>query len=87
MKHSRTASLKTKNCPCSQDEWENILSLLLLGKPIQNEENDIYQGLEIIADVDNQVSISLTIRKRIEGITVSTTDQSVSYLVMINRHA
>lgn len=76
VKHNRSASLKTKNCPCSQNDWDNILSMLLLGKPVEDEEIDVYKGLEIIADVEDQVSISLTIRKRIEGITVSNTSHS-----------
>jgi hypothetical protein len=63
VKHDRVASLRVKNCPASEAEWEEILQHVLRQQPIP----DIYASAIVQADS----SISVTIRKQIQGITVS----------------
>jgi hypothetical protein len=63
VKQDRVASLRVKNCPASEAEWEDILQHVLRQDPIP----DIHAS----AVVETGSSISLTIRKQIQGITVS----------------
>ena len=58
------ASLRVKNCPSDETEWQTILDSLLK----QQAPPDIHAT----AVVQEDSSISITIRKQIQGITVST---------------
>ncbi|KAI0843787.1 hypothetical protein F5Y06DRAFT_11216 [Hypoxylon sp. FL0890] len=63
LRHKRVGEYKTPNSPCSQEEWENILTSTLVN---QRPEPDI----EIRADVEpDDTSVSLSFRKNIQGIT------------------
>ena len=71
VKSNKVSSLKAKNSPCSQDEWETILQFILLGKAIEDSQKELLDGVEAVASIDPEKSIDITIRKRTEGITVS----------------
>ena len=73
VKHNKTAALKAKNCPLNQDEWESVLLSILLGTAAEEGKEDVLRGIEAIAEVDGDTLMTLTIQKRIEGITVCFT--------------
>ena len=64
VKHDRVASLRVKNCPADEIEWQTILDFVLK----QQAPPDIHAT----AVVQEDSSISITIRKQIQGITVGT---------------
>lgn len=64
VKHDRIASLKVKNSPLSDAEWEEILLAFFNQEPL----NDI----NATATVQTEASITITIRKQVQGITVSS---------------
>ncbi|PHH89704.1 hypothetical protein CDD83_5455 [Cordyceps sp. RAO-2017] len=61
LKHDRVASLRVKNCPVSETEWEHILLALLQQEPVE--------GIQAAANIQPDSSICLTIRKQVQGIT------------------
>ncbi|RDA83400.1 hypothetical protein CP532_4827 [Ophiocordyceps camponoti-leonardi (nom. inval.)] len=61
LRHDRVASLRAKNCPVSEQEWEQILGAVLHREQIDDIQAD--------ASVKAGVSASLTIRKQVKGIT------------------
>ncbi|KAF7559735.1 hypothetical protein G7046_g4441 [Stylonectria norvegica] len=61
VKHDRVASLRVKNCPSSESEWQSILESLLNQEPLPD--------IQATATVSNESSISITIRKQTQGIT------------------
>lgn len=61
VKHEKVASLRAKNCPVSEPEWHQILEKLFNQEP--------QQEIQAAASVDNN-SISLVVRKSVQGITV-----------------
>ncbi|KAM0276711.1 hypothetical protein ACHAQH_006479 [Verticillium albo-atrum] len=61
LRHDRAAALLVKNSPCSEEEWVEILSGLLTQKPAE--------GVEAIASVESEVSMTITVRRRVKGIT------------------
>ncbi|KJZ80372.1 hypothetical protein HIM_00222 [Hirsutella minnesotensis 3608] len=61
LKHDRIASLRVKNCPVSETEWEHILSALLRQEAVDD--------IQVAAAVQSNSSISLTVRKQVQGIT------------------
>ena len=71
VKHDKVSSLKAKNSPCSQDEWETILQSILLEKAVEDSQRSLLDGVEVAASIEPLKSIEVTIRKRTEGITVS----------------
>ncbi|KAG9233122.1 hypothetical protein BJ875DRAFT_55083 [Amylocarpus encephaloides] len=85
LKHSQISASKSKKSSCSQDEWEDILLSVLRGVP--PKDDTLVQGIEITAKVEKgAASLSITIQKRIEGITqrlgtvslASTEDEEIS---------
>jgi len=68
LKHNKTSALKAKNCPLNQEEWETVLSSILLGTPAEEGNEEVLRGIEAVAKVDGDL-MTLTIQKRIEGIT------------------
>lgn len=52
-----------KNCPASEDEWQSILEALFQQEPVPD--------IQATATVQSDKNISITIRKEIQGITVS----------------
>lgn len=64
VRHDRIGELRVSNSPCSPEEWEGILKALLLrGEPVE--------GIEAGAEASVGRSITITIRRRIAGISVS----------------
>ncbi|RXG48595.1 hypothetical protein VDGE_08893 [Verticillium dahliae] len=61
LRHDRVAQLLVKNSPCAEDEWVDILSGLLTQNP--------GEGVEAIATVESEVAITITVRRRVKGIT------------------
>ncbi|KND94456.1 hypothetical protein TOPH_01107 [Tolypocladium ophioglossoides CBS 100239] len=61
LKHDRVASLRVKNCPVSEKEWEHILDSLLQAEQVED--------IQATATVQTASSISLTVRKQVQGIT------------------
>ncbi|KAM0343716.1 hypothetical protein ACHAPU_008307 [Fusarium lateritium] len=61
LKHDRVVPLRVKNCPASESEWQQILEDLFQQKPLP--------GIQATATVQTQNTISITIRKEIQGIT------------------
>ncbi|KAI9158491.1 hypothetical protein HJFPF1_06486 [Paramyrothecium foliicola] len=61
LKNDKVASLRVKNCPASEKEWHAILSSLL------NQE--YLPDIQATATVQSESTISVTIRKQIQGIT------------------
>ncbi|CAM1503915.1 Fc.00g015060.m01.CDS01 [Cosmosporella sp. VM-42] len=61
VKHDRVSSLRVKNCPASEAEWQGILEALLRQEPLPD--------IQATATVQSGSSISITVRKQIQGIT------------------
>ncbi|EEY19104.1 conserved hypothetical protein [Verticillium alfalfae VaMs.102] len=61
VRHDRVAALLVKNSPCAEEEWVDILSGLLTQNP--------GKGVEAIATVESEVAITITVRRRVKGIT------------------
>lgn len=61
--------LKAKSNKSTVEEWDNLLLEILLGKVTDGAESAAQNGTEAVAHVD-EVSFTITIQKRIEGITV-----------------
>jgi hypothetical protein len=68
VKHSKIQTLQSKNSPTNDADWESILELVLLGKT--DEENETFKDIEAVATVSDD-AITISIRKKIEGIIVS----------------
>lgn len=62
VKHDRISALKVKNSQFTDAEWESTLESFFNQKPLN--------GIHATATVQNDVSISITIRKEVQGITV-----------------
>ncbi|KAF4441914.1 hypothetical protein F53441_11874 [Fusarium austroafricanum] len=54
-------SLRVKNCPASESEWQQILEDLFQQNPLPD--------IQATATIQSEKSISITIRKEIQGIT------------------
>jgi hypothetical protein len=71
VKHNHPASLGKKNSSVNQEDWEAILSLILLGTPPEPEHAAATKDVEAVAKVEsNPASLKITLQKRIQGITV-----------------
>ncbi|PON20521.1 hypothetical protein TGAM01_v210623 [Trichoderma gamsii] len=61
LKQDRLASLQVSNCPVSESEWQSILQSLFALQPATD--------IQATASVKTYSSLSITIRKRVQGIT------------------
>ncbi|PKK41311.1 hypothetical protein CI102_13684, partial [Trichoderma harzianum] len=61
LKHDRVASLQVPNCPVSESEWQAILQSLFSLQPVAD--------IQATARIESEVSLSITVRKRVQGIT------------------
>ncbi|KAL7937469.1 hypothetical protein V8C35DRAFT_292606 [Trichoderma chlorosporum] len=61
LKHDHTASLRVQNCPVSKSEWQAILQSLFALQPTTD--------IQATARVKSSSSLSITVRKRVQGIT------------------
>ncbi|TVY15854.1 hypothetical protein LARI1_G005655 [Lachnellula arida] len=70
LEHDRTSSLKDSKSRLNQEQWDAVLSTILLGTVPEEEHKAITQGVEAVAKVESGGSkLSITIQRRIEGIT------------------
>lgn len=63
VRHDRIDKLRGQNAPCSPDEWEQILSFLLLGQ-------GSFDNIDATATVKEEAMLTITVRKRVQNITV-----------------
>lgn len=61
LKQDRIASLRVKNCPVSESEWQDILQSLFQLRPLSD--------IQATATVEADTSIAVTVRKIIQGTT------------------
>ncbi|UKZ59112.1 uncharacterized protein TrAtP1_000430 [Trichoderma atroviride] len=61
LKHDRLASLQVSNCPVSESEWQSTLQSLFALQPAAD--------IQATASVKTETSLSITVRKRVQGIT------------------
>ncbi|PTB67497.1 hypothetical protein BBK36DRAFT_1116066 [Trichoderma citrinoviride] len=61
LKHDRVSSLRVANCPVSESEWQTILQSLLELQPTGD--------IQATASIKSEASLSITVRKRVQGIT------------------
>lgn len=62
VKHDRVSSLKISNSPVSDSEWQSILESFFQQQPLQT--------IQATAAVQSETSITITLRKQVQGITV-----------------
>jgi hypothetical protein len=65
VKHNQTSSLKENKSTINQEQWERVLSTVLLG----TAPGEGQTGTEAVAKVDES-AINILIQRRVEGITV-----------------
>jgi hypothetical protein len=73
VKQARLKDLRAKNYQGSEDDWTNTLSLILGQSSPLSDESDWATGLETVAtisDSGDDQEIVITIRKRVQTITV-----------------
>lgn len=68
VKPNRTSTLRSKNSPVTQEDFDVVLSALLKGKSPPGIAT--LKDVEVVASVDTKKSITLIIRKRTADITV-----------------
>jgi hypothetical protein len=61
LKHDKVVSLRVNNCPASESEWQEILESLFQQEPLPD--------IQATATVQSEKSISITLRKEVQGIT------------------
>ncbi|KAL6871135.1 hypothetical protein J3F83DRAFT_734370 [Trichoderma novae-zelandiae] len=61
LKHDRVSSLRVANCPVSESEWQAILQSLFELQPTGD--------IQATASIKSEDSLSITVRKRVQGIT------------------
>jgi hypothetical protein len=70
VKQQKVSTFRSKNSPCSTEEWVTILESILLGRANDDSQHELLAGVEAVALIDSQKTIDVTVRKRVEGITV-----------------
>ncbi|KAG5915875.1 hypothetical protein E4U42_007884 [Claviceps africana] len=61
LRHDHVSSLRVKNNPVSETEWHDLLVSIF--------QQELLSNIQITATVQSESSISLTIRKQVQGIT------------------
>ncbi|KAG8669826.1 hypothetical protein FPOAC1_009225 [Fusarium poae] len=61
LKHDKVMSLRVNNCPASESEWQKTLESLFQQEPLPD--------IQATATVQSEKSISITLRKEVQGIT------------------
>ncbi|CEI69781.1 hypothetical protein FVEN_g7348 [Fusarium venenatum] len=61
LKHDKVMSLCVNNCPVSESEWQKILERLFQQEPLPD--------IQATATVQSEKSVSITLRKEVQGIT------------------
>jgi hypothetical protein len=65
VRHDKVMSHRVKNCPVTESEWQTILERLFTQEP--------QPDIQVTATVETGTSITVTVRKSVQGITVSST--------------
>jgi 3-deoxy-D-manno-octulosonic-acid transferase len=68
VKHNQTSSLRENKSTISQEQWEGILSTILLGTA-PDEGQAAAEAIEAVARADES-AITILIQRHVEGITV-----------------
>lgn len=82
MKQARLKDLRAKNYQGSDDDWANTVSLILGQSSPPSDVPDWATGLEtvaIISDSEEDKEIVITIRKRVQTITVRVLPLSYTF--------
>lgn len=85
VKQSRLNDLQAKNYQGSDDEWVKTVSLIL-GQCSAPDEPDWATGLEASASIsgsDEDKEIVITIRKRVQTITVRVLRRRILYIAIL----
>jgi hypothetical protein len=70
VKQNQIQKLKSKKAPCSDDEWEGILEVILLQQKSDPDKAVVAEGIEVEAAVEEDVAVELVFKKSTSGITV-----------------
>ena len=70
MKQNQIQKLKSKKAPCTDDEWEGILEVILLQQESDPDKAAVAEGIEVEAAVEEDVAVELVFKKSTSGITV-----------------
>jgi hypothetical protein len=70
VRHQPSSLGKKNSSAVNQEDWEAILTFILLGTAPGPDRTAVTEDLEAIANVNGNLTI--TIQKRVEGITVCT---------------
>ncbi|KFX86655.1 hypothetical protein V490_08963 [Pseudogymnoascus sp. VKM F-3557] len=69
LKQNQIQKLKSKKAPCTDDEWEGILEVILLQQEADPEKAAVAEGIEVEAAVEEDVAVELVFKKSTSGIT------------------
>ncbi|OBT56030.1 hypothetical protein VE04_03513 [Pseudogymnoascus sp. 24MN13] len=69
LKQNQIQKLKSKKAPCTDDEWEAILEVILLQQESDPEKAAIAEGIEVEAAIEEDVAVELVFKKSTSGIT------------------
>lgn len=63
VRHDKVISLRVKSSPCSDEEWVSILTAVIRQEPLDD--------VEVVASVEDESSVTLTVKKKGKEFTVS----------------
>ncbi|KFY79059.1 hypothetical protein V499_01899 [Pseudogymnoascus sp. VKM F-103] len=69
LKQNQIQKLKSKKAPCTDDEWEAILEVILLQQESNPEKAAVAEGIEVEATIEEDVAVELVFKKSTSGIT------------------
>ncbi|KFZ16555.1 hypothetical protein V502_05034 [Pseudogymnoascus sp. VKM F-4520 (FW-2644)] len=69
LKQNQIQKLKSKKAPCTDDEWEAILEVILLQQESDPDKAAAAEGIEVEAAVEEDVAVELIFKKSTSGIT------------------
>lgn len=69
MTSTQTLKLQDKKSNLNQDQWKKVLSSFLLGVA-GDKEDSFLDDVELVANVKENISLTIRIRKMVEGIEV-----------------
>ncbi|OBT80248.1 hypothetical protein VF21_00646 [Pseudogymnoascus sp. 05NY08] len=69
LKQNQIQKLKSKKAPCTDDEWEAILEVILLQQESDPEKAARAEGIEVEAAIEEDVAVELVFKKSTSGIT------------------
>lgn len=71
LRQDRLDRLRVKNAPCSADDWERILTRILLDQGHQDHQDhqEPVDGVDATATVEEEQRLIITVRRRVQNIT------------------